>query len=144
MFNNNTLWEMPKVNEDFSVEPNFQHVDVRFSNLCNFKCRMCTFEFSSNWYEDIKKLHPSSLIDTPKVLRISENIVEDLKPHLKNLKSIYFAGGEPLIMPEHFELLKFLYENTPISDDLKLRRLSIHYNTNLSVIKYDEKSLLDF
>ena len=30
--------------------------DIRFSNLCNMACRSCGTWFSSNWYEDHKKL----------------------------------------------------------------------------------------
>jgi len=43
MFNSNTLWTMPEVKEDYSVVTQFQHIDIRFSNLCNFKCRMCNY-----------------------------------------------------------------------------------------------------
>tara|TARA_B100000900_G_scaffold413350_1_gene437148 strand:+ start:586 stop:1842 length:1257 start_codon:yes stop_codon:yes gene_type:complete len=149
-FNKNSLWVQPEVADDFSVPSDFQHIDIRFSNLCNFKCRMCNHDFSSNWYEDYKKLHPFNNLDKKtKVIRASETIVEDLIPHLSNIKSFYFAGGEPLIMPEHFKVLKHLHENMKIhtmfwkGETKELRKLSIHYNTNLSVIKYDEQSLID-
>ncbi len=154
MFNQNTLWEYPEVSEDFSVESQFQHVDVRFSNLCNFKCRMCNHQFSSNWYDDYYKLKPEyKKEDKSRILKVSETIASDLKQHLNKIKSIYFAGGEPLIMPEHYEILKHLYDNTKLEilyrenngmiEGFKTRNISIHYNTNLSVIKYDEQSLID-
>ena len=144
-FNKNTLWKMPEVNEDFSVESQFQHIDIRFSNLCNFKCRMCNHDFSSNWFEDYEKIRPGYSKDRTKVMRVSDTIVEDLIPHLSNLKSIYFAGGEPLIMPEHYKVLKYLYDTMPLVEQHwgTKRQLSIHYNTNLSVITYDEQSLID-
>lgn len=144
-FNANRLWEMPKVNEDFSVETQFQHIDIRFSNLCNFKCRMCNHDFSSNWFEDNEKIAPGYTKGRTKVMKVSDTIVEDLIPHLKNIKSFYFAGGEPLIMPEHYKVLKYLYDTMPIIEQHwgNKRRLSIHYNTNLSVITYDEQSLID-
>lgn len=152
MFNSNTLWTMPEVNEDYSVPSQFQHIDIRFSNLCNFKCRMCNYSFSSNWYDDTVKLrklhvhneHLSHIVNKKaKVMKASSTLVADLKPHLNHLKSVYFAGGEPLIMPEHYELLKFLYDTLEVRQDTGKRRLSIHYNTNLSVIKYDEQSLIN-
>jgi hypothetical protein len=144
-FNANRLWKMPKVNEDFSVETQFQHIDIRFSNLCNFKCRMCNHDFSSNWFEDSEKIAPGYTKGRTKVMKVSDTIVEDLIPHLKNVKSFYFAGGEPLIMPEHYKVLKYLYDTMPIIEQHwgNKRRLSIHYNTNLSVITYDEQSLID-
>ena len=144
-FNNNRLWKMPEVKEDYSVDSQFQHVDIRFSNLCNFKCRMCNHDFSSNWYEDFDKLRPGHTKGRTKVMKVSDTIVEDLIPHLKNIKSFYFAGGEPLIMPEHYKVLKYLYDTMPVIEQHwgNVRPLSIHYNTNLSVITYDENSLVE-
>lgn len=144
-FNKNDLWKHPIVNDDFSVETQFQHIDIRFSNLCNFKCKMCTHEFSSNWYEDMDEFHIDYTKRNTKVMKVSDTIVEDLIPHLNNVKSFYFAGGEPLIMPEHYKVLKYLYDTMPVIKQHwgDKRNLSIHYNTNLSVIKYDEKSLID-
>ena len=124
------------------------NIDIRFSNLCNFKCRMCNHDFSSNWYEDYKKLRPSSDIHTKtKVMRTSETIGR-FNSTFKNIKS-FLLGGEPLIMPEHYKILKHLYNTMKPYQMLidgkqkEARNLSIHYNTNLSVIKYDEESLID-
>lgn len=154
-FNNNNIWELPEISEDYSVPLDFQHIDIRFSNLCNFKCRMCNHNFSSHWYEDAQKIDDEGRYiykspENKKVLKASDTIVEDLIPYLGKVKSFYFAGGEPLIMPEHFKVLTWLYDNLPEKefidrDQNKIvgRDLSLHYNTNLSVIKYDEQSLID-
>lgn len=154
-FNNNTLWDSPIVEIDYSVPSDFQHVDIRFSNLCNFKCRMCSHGFSSAWYEDTGKFRPWAVEGKTKIMKVTDTIVQDLIPHLSEIKSFYFAGGEPLIMPEHYKILKYLYDEMPIerfysrdkeTNELIItdsRNLSIHYNTNLSVIKYDEQSLID-
>jgi organic radical activating enzyme len=136
------MWEIPNINNDYTVPTDFQYVDVRFSNLCNFKCRMCFHTFSSNWYED-SIIARESYKPKSKVIKVSDTIVDDLKPYLSKLKNIYFAGGEPLIMPEHFKILKYLHDNSKIDKYTKKIPISIHYNTNLSVIKYDEKSLID-
>ena len=154
-FNSNKLWEQPIVEHDYSVSTNFQHIDIRFSNLCNFKCRMCSHAFSSAWFEDTGKFRPWAVEGKTKVMKVTDTIVEDLIPHLSEVKSFYFAGGEPLIMPEHYKILKYLHENMVIETfhntnretneiiEFQARNLSIHYNTNLSVIKYDEQSLID-
>ena len=144
-FNKNSLWKLPEVNSDYSVETQFQHIDIRFSNLCNFKCRMCNHDFSSNWFEDYEKIAPGYTKGRKKVMKVSDTIVEDLIPHLNNIKSFYFAGGEPLIMPEHYKVLKHLYDTMPVIEQHwgNKRHLSIHYNTNLSVITYDEQSLVE-
>lgn len=116
--------------EDGYMKPEFEYLDIRFSNLCNFKCIMCAHDYSSSWYEERHKRE-----GRPKVLKVKENIVSELIPYIKKLKSIYFAGGEPLIMPEHFELLSYLHKHN--------RDISIVYNTNLSVIKYDTTDLVN-
>lgn len=157
MFNSNATWDLPEIKDDYSVPIEFQHIDIRFSNLCNYKCKMCNHNFSSNWYEDSlviedegEYIYKSEKHIPKKILKASDTIVEDLIPHLGKIKSFYFAGGEPLIMPEHFKLLTWLYDNLPVKDfidryqnEFKSRDLSLHYNTNLSVIKYDEQSLID-
>lgn len=151
MFNSNTLWSMPDVQPDNSVPVEFQHIDIRFSNLCNFKCRMCNHSFSSNWYDDAKKIeqdgwYPFLSGEDTKVLKASKTIVKDIIPYLGKIKSFYFAGGEPLITPEHYRLLKWLYENVEEEEtvDGMVKALSIHYNTNLSTIKYDEDELVKY
>lgn len=154
-FNKNSLWDEPLVESDYSVPSDFQHVDIRFSNLCNFKCRMCSHAFSSAWFEDTGKFRPWAVEGKTKIMKVTDTIVDDLIPHLSQIKSFYFAGGEPLIMPEHFKILNYLYTEMALETfykndnetgeviEFNARNLSIHYNTNLSVIKYDEQSLID-
>ena len=45
--------------KDDGTNPKFKirYWDVRFSNLCNFRCRSCGPIFSSNWYNDHVKLY---------------------------------------------------------------------------------------
>jgi len=137
-------WTIPEVNEDYSVPIEFQHLDIRFSNLCNFKCRMCNHSFSSNWYEDSKKIqiqgqHLYSAQENTKVIQVGETIIEDILPYVKNLKTIYFAGGEPLINEQHHSLLLWLSENiqdTPETEFGNRKKLTMHYNTNLSMLQY--------
>lgn len=114
---------------DGYVKPNFKYIDVRFSNICNLKCIMCMHDYSSqHWNDDLKKQ------GIPKVLRIKENIVDDLKPYISNLDRIYFAGGEPLITKEHYELLDYLHQEN--------KDIQIEYTTNLSIIKNDFETLV--
>lgn len=131
-------YKIPKIEPDYTVPSDFQYIDIRFSNLCNFKCVMCTHEFSSQWFEDMgySLYNPSEYQkNNTKIVNISDNILDELIPHLSKLKRIYFAGGEPLIMKENYELLHFLSNNN--SSDI-----SIHYNTNLSTLSYQGKSYM--
>jgi radical SAM protein with 4Fe4S-binding SPASM domain len=111
--------------------------DVRFSNICNLKCRSCGSIFSSRWYDDDIKIWGKEL--RPRVSfagRHEEDVWEQMQEHIPHLDQIYFAGGEPLIMEEHNRILKLLIEkgNT---------RVRLIYNTNLTELKFKKESVLD-
>ena len=111
--------------------------DVRFSNICNLKCRSCGSIFSSRWYDDDVKIWGKEL--RPRVSfagRHEEDVWEQMQEHVPHLDQIYFAGGEPLIMEEHNRILKLLIEkgNT---------RVRLIYNTNLTELKFKKESVLD-
>ena len=111
--------------------------DVRFSNICNLKCRSCGSIFSSRWYDDDVKIWGREL--RPRVSfagRHDEDIWEQMQEHIPHLDQIYFAGGEPLIMEEHNRILKLLIKqgNT---------RVKLIYNTNLTEFRFKKESVLD-
>ena len=41
------------------------------------------------------------------IISISSKTINELKELLKDVDHIYFAGGEPLIMKKHYEILDF-------------------------------------
>ena len=52
--------------EDGSAgDVNMAYLDIRFSNLCNLKCRSCGPQFSSSWFEDHKQMYGK--LDHPKI-----------------------------------------------------------------------------
>lgn len=111
--------------------------DIRFSNLCNFRCRMCFHGSSSRWYSEAKSLGetagPRSLI---RGFATFADAAQELEPFLDDLSHVYFAGGEPLITPEHYSLLSYLLERG--RNDVWLS-----YNSNLSHLALGETSVLD-
>jgi hypothetical protein len=110
---------------------------VRFSNICNLKCRSCGSIFSSRWYDDDVKLWGKEL--RPRVQfagRHDEDVWEQMQEHIPHLRQIYFAGGEPLIMEEHARILKMLIEKGNTG-------LALVYNTNLTELKFKKESVLD-
>lgn len=111
--------------------------DIRFSNICNLKCRSCGSIFSSRWYDDDVKLWGHEL--RPRIQfagRHEEDIWEQMQEQIPHLDQIYFAGGEPLIMEEHNRILKLLIQ----SGNTGVRLI---YNTNLTELKYKRESVLD-
>ena len=88
------------------------YLDFRFSNVCNLRCRYCGPELSSNWYADAKA---STLIYSPteRVIQIRkdvDNFMEEFDPMLEHIEQIYWAGGEPIIMDEHWAIMNRLVE----------------------------------
>ena len=84
--------------------------DIRFSNICNFACRSCGTWFSSNWYEDHIKINggPPNHAKIIKVGRKADDMWEQVLENIDHAEQFYFAGGEPLIMEEHYRILKEL------------------------------------
>lgn len=107
--------------------------DVRFSNLCNFKCRMCGPLSSTKWYEDQDILDENFKGTLTSINDVDEFFDKNFH-NLKHVKKIYFAGGEPLIQPEHYRFLDKLIEYD-ITD------ISIYYQTNGSFFDYGKHDL---
>lgn len=121
------------------TEMKLQYWDFRFSNLCNFKCRSCGPRYSSAWVPDAKKI---GLINEQEKVWYIQNVdkntnFEFLKDQINNVKKIYFAGGEPLLMDEHWQILELLVKNKKF--DVKL-----NYNTNCSTLTYNKQHVLEY
>lgn len=112
-------------------------MDLRFSNLCNFKCRSCWHGASSKWFTDGKAIGVTAgnKAEIRSFDSISE-VVRQIGPGMDDLEEIYFAGGEPLIMEEHYALLRLLH-------DRGHEHIKLSYNTNLSVTRFAGQSIFD-
>lgn len=115
--------------------------DVRFSNLCNLSCRSCGHIFSSSWYQDQARLAGGDWKQKNKVLnyagRTETDMWEQLLPHLDHVEQIYFAGGEPLLMIEHYNILEELIRRG--RTDVRLI-----YNTNFTHTDLKGRSVFEY
>jgi len=115
--------------------------DIRFSNLCNLSCRSCGHIFSSSWYQDQVKLAGEGWGKSNKPLfwagRHETDMIEQLMEHLDYVEQIYFAGGEPLMMDEHYVILEELE---------KRKRFDVRliYNTNFTKTKLKDRYVFDY
>ncbi len=116
--------------DDGSVEQmNLAYFDVRFSNLCNMKCRSCGPHFSSKWAEDIS--------GKPEVVEINHpEMWDEIEEMLPTIEEVYFTGGESLFMEQHYRLLDMLIER-----GLKPR---LTYNSNASRLSLKGKHIKDY
>ena len=115
--------------------------DIRFSNLCNLKCRSCGHIFSSQWYQDQAKLAGPEWKARNTVLnyagRTETDMWSQLEPHLDYVEQIYFAGGEPLLMEEHYRILDELVRRGRF--DVRLI-----YNTNFTHTDLKGRSVFEY
>ena len=115
--------------------------DIRFSNLCNLSCRSCGHIFSSSWYQDQIKLAGPEWAKHNRPLNIAGRDPEDmwnqLLPHIDYVEQIYFAGGEPLMMDEHYRILEELERRERF--DVRLI-----YNTNFTQVKLKDRYVFDY
>lgn len=110
---------------------NIKYFDLRLGNLCNSKCRMCNPYSSVSWCDDWKSINsefPVSEIRRLKNIKWFKdvNIFNVLNNDLKNLREIYFTGGEPTLVTTHFELLEMYIKSG------RAKNIRLKYNLNLT------------
>ena len=122
-----------------------KYYDLRFGNFCNLKCRMCGPTDSNAWYDDWIKLTGSNLFkETSGDVEIKEvdgklctteydwpnhePFWEYLEKHIENIRHIYFAGGEPMLIDRHYDFLQRCIDQK-FADNI-----IIEYNTNMSTL----------
>ena len=121
-----------------NIDPNqLWFIDLKLGNICNLKCRICGSWSSSKWAKEEIDYIPE-LVDRKTHLaytylkdgawpRESEVFWDNLKTLLPNIKYFEFTGGEPFLIEQHFELLRYAVEQG------YSKNIEIHYNTNGTV-----------
>lgn len=117
--------------------------DYRFSNLCNFKCRMCGDMLSSAWETEqrqhnmINWNNPKNNWMIPEVKKqieqfqdtqIEAEFSQAVEEH--RVEEVYWVGGEPLMYEQHWKYMKRIIE---LGDG---QNVYARYNTNLSRTSY--------
>tara|TARA_R110000823_G_scaffold101636_10_gene218346 strand:+ start:334 stop:1665 length:1332 start_codon:yes stop_codon:yes gene_type:complete len=117
--------------------------DYRFSNICNFKCRMCGEMLSSSWESETRNNAPHDMDHPSKSWMLPDNKQKITDFHKENveqefsdaveehrIEEVYWVGGEPLMYPEHWKYMSRIIE---LGDGDKVYA---RYNTNLSKLTY--------
>ena len=126
----------------YNTNPNqLWFIDLKLGNICNLKCRICGSWSSSKWakeeidyvdnhfkehkYEYDRKTHLAyTFLQQGAWPRENPQFWDNLKTLLPNIKYLEFTGGEPFLIEQHFELLKYAVEQG------YSQNIEIHYNTN--------------
>ena len=117
--------------------------DYRFSNHCNFKCRMCGDMLSSAWeseqrqhnminWQDPKnnwmKPEIKNQIEQFQTTQIEAEFAAAVEDH--RIEEVYWVGGEPLMYEQHWRYMQRIIE---LGDG---PNVYARYNTNLSRVRY--------
>jgi len=106
-------------------------IEIRFSNLCNFKCRMC----GPDWSNAIAKenaAHPKLtkwyFTDLQTRVDCTAKFLDDIMKILPDLRQIYITGGEPTIQKSVLDFLDRLI------DEKVSQKIQLNMTTNVSAI----------
>jgi hypothetical protein len=117
--------------------------DYRFSNLCNFKCRMCGDMLSSAWETEQKQNNMINWADNKngwmqpavrkKITEFQDTQIEaEFAQAVEQgrVEEVYWVGGEPLMYDQHWRYMKRIIELG------HGKNVYARYNTNLSRVEY--------
>jgi hypothetical protein len=125
-----------QTSEDGTVPEKLVYLDLRLGHTCNLKCVMCSPHDSSRWVSDHKKVFPlfqhkelkEQMQWDPKTFdnywHENPDFWKEMYAQIPNLKQVYFAGGEPLMIKEHKQFLEEIIRQGYAD------KILIRYNTN--------------
>jgi len=114
-----------------------QTLDIRLNNICNLKCRTCSGVSSSMLAQEEKKLFNNVVnFEKTPTTPIREKIFKSIINYFDYANTVYFAGGEPLITKEHYDILDHLIK-------INKTNMPLVYNTNFTNLTYKNKNVID-
>lgn len=126
---------LEKTKEDGSLPLDIPYFDLRLGNICQLKCIMCSPHDSSSWTKDWKLQFPMYQNANLKIDQQWDSqydytwyrkgsFLDTMKAQATNIKELYFAGGEPLLIPEHYKILEFMIDSGNAANCI------LRYNSN--------------
>lgn len=112
------------------------YLDLRLGHNCNLKCIMCSPHDSSQWVSDHKKVYPLfrakelkeqmawNRKDFNNFWHENPDFWKEMYAQIPNLKQVYFAGGDPLMIKEHKLFLEEIIRQGYAD------KILVRYNTN--------------
>lgn len=143
---------LKNVSEDGHVPFLPKSIELKLSNLCNLKCRMCHAVDSSSWVQDwplvsdlmkqynqwaYKSAEQQNVLKKPLIsgFENSEQWWKDFEKMVDSVELIEFAGGEPLMDPLHYRILDLL--------ERRASEIRLKYSTNLTHLGLKGKNVFD-
>jgi MoaA/NifB/PqqE/SkfB family radical SAM enzyme len=143
---------LDSLSKDMTMPFELPTMEIKINNLCNLKCRMCNPLDSTQWKdwnsivehykkEDnylVKAVEDLGLTKAPYVGLFDDKKEwwDSLRKLLPHFKRVEFAGGEPLMDPQHYKILDLLSENG--------KNIEIKYATNGTVLGIKGRWIKDY
>ena len=120
-----------------------------YGNVCNLSCYMCRIKDSSSRIRQTEKLMEidpefGEMLEYDKLTYdmkhggVTYNVIEDIKKLAPKIEKIYIIGGEPFIMPRHYEVLDALIEIG------QAKNIILKYHTNLTKLEWEGNHIFDY
>jgi MoaA/NifB/PqqE/SkfB family radical SAM enzyme len=138
--------------DDFTMPFEIPTIEIKLNNLCNLKCRMCNPTDSTSWndWDQVEEFYVKennfvvanikslNLTKKPYLDKFEDNpnwwaSFEKLLPYFRRVE---FAGGEPLMDPQHYRILDML---APYGDQIEIK-----YATNLSMLGKSNRTVWEY
>ncbi len=113
-----------------------KYLDIRFGNLCNLKCRMCTGLYSKKFGEELESIANKDesfrllAPDSAKAYNFdwydNPNFWTELKDYMPYVELLYLTGGEPTLVQGNYEFLQQLI------DQGYAKNIGLVFNTNVT------------
>ena len=143
---------LEKMDKDYSMPFEIPTMELKLNNLCNLKCRMCHPGDSTSWndWSEIKDFYKDSgkvifnlveehNLENKPLLDKFENNPEwwaSLEKNLPHFRRVEFAGGEPLMDPQHYRILDML---APYGHQIEIK-----YATNLTTLGKSNRTIWEY
>ena len=132
---------MKETAQDGALDPKIRYIDLRMGTKCQLACVMCSPHDSSGWIKDWQDMYPQ--IENEKLKNTSgwdnkgrnhgasynwhknnPRFWNELMEQVPHMYQLYFAGGESLIIDEHYDLLEECIKRG------HAKNIELRYNSN--------------
>ena len=143
---------LDSLREDYTMPFEIPTMELKLNNLCNLACRMCHPMDSTSWtdWSEVKDFYKKEgnimyaiveehgLESKPHLDKFQDNpewwaSLERLLPYFRRVE---FAGGEPLMDPQHYRILDML---APYGHQIEIK-----YATNLSMLGKSNRTVWEY
>jgi sulfatase maturation enzyme AslB (radical SAM superfamily) len=140
------------MNSDYTMPFEIPTMELKLNNLCNLKCRMCHPGDSTAWndWAEVKEFYKGEgqvIFDIVEKHNLEKKPLLDkfednpnwwasLEKNLPYFRRVEFAGGEPLMDPQHYRILDML---APYGDQIEIK-----YATNLTTLGKSNRTVWQY